>query len=148
MIRDISVISSDKKFLKRLLTLRSIDDAQKAFGEKGIALTINDICTIGRIVNDIEQNEEKLSNDQISLISGQARQPWDHRVYDEKVYKLFYGLKNNGETDSFFSGKEYYKGDTISSGIFCIAGLLYGIRRQYGNKESLWDIDNDFITYK
>lgn len=54
---------ADKEFVARLETITTAEEAQKAFAEKGIKLSIEDVQKIGDAMADKEElNEDDLDN--------------------------------------------------------------------------------------
>ena len=140
IIENISVLSIDKDFLKRLLTFRSYDQVQRAFSDKGIDISFERIDKLKNIVQDLEENEDNLASEDLQVIKEAAIDTDIEGYFDQKLYNLFYNWKDKYPPD-FFLSKNYYDGDTISTGIFTIACVLYVLKKEYLKTRDLWGIN-------
>lgn len=68
LINNLSILSSDEFFMRRLLSFRSYDKVQKALSEKGINISLENIEKIKNIVYDLEENEDIMTKEDLKII--------------------------------------------------------------------------------
>lgn len=139
-IKNISVLSNDEEFLKRLLTFRSCDKVQRAFLEKGINISLENINKLKNIVCDLEENESLIMEDDLRVIRNASRDMDINGYFDQDLYNVFYDWKKRYPPD-FFLSKSYYDGEAISTGIFTIACVLFELKKKYLKTRALWEIN-------
>ena len=87
-IKNISVLSGDVEFLKRLLTFRSYDDVQKSFLHKGVNISLEDIDKLKKIVHDLEENEDIMTESDLTTIRDAAKSGDINGYFNQDLYDL------------------------------------------------------------
>lgn len=59
----------DKAFVEKLLSMEAPEDVQKAFAEKGVELTLEEVKLMGQMLASEKGNEE-LDADQLDAVAG------------------------------------------------------------------------------
>ena len=59
----------DKAFVEKLLTLEAPEDVQKAFADKGVELTMDEVKLMGQMLTS-EKNDGELNADQLDAVAG------------------------------------------------------------------------------
>ncbi len=139
LINNLSILSSDEFFMRRLLSFRSYDKVQKALSEKGINISLENIEKIKNIVYDLEENEDIMTKEDLKIIKEAGKNVDINGYFNEELYNFFYNGRHKYPKD-FFLNKEIYNGETISTGIFTIACLVFEAKKKYLKTRALWEI--------
>lgn len=142
-INNLSILSSNEDFLKRLLTFRSYDKVQSALKEKGIDISLGNIDKIKKIVYDLEKNKNIMAEKDLTTIKEAGNNLDVTGYFNKDLYDFFYSGKNKYPAD-FFLNKDYYNGETISSGLFTIACIIFNAKEKYLKTRALWEIPAGF----
>ncbi len=66
----INSVISDKNFLEKIIELRSIEEVKKAFKERGITFSGEDIEIMGKMIKFQIENSQKISESQLEKTVG------------------------------------------------------------------------------
>lgn len=125
--------------MKRLLTFRSTDKVQREIFNKNINITLEDVQKIGMIVCDLEENENNFLEEDLNTIYNADNYIDENSFFNPDLYNLFYNKKSEYPKD-FFLNKEYYDGETISTGLFNIACKIFKLKKKYLRNKGIWDM--------
>lgn len=139
-IKSLFNLYSEDNFLKRLLTFRSVDKVQREIADKNVNISLDDVQKIGKIVCDLEKNEENLLEEDLNTIYNADNYIDENSFFNPDLYNLFYNRKSQYPSN-FFLNKDYYDGEIISTGIFTIACKMFKLKKQYLKNKGIWDIN-------
>ena len=138
-INNLSILSNNEDFLKRLLTFKSYDKVQSALKKKGIDIPLEKIDIIKKIVYDLEENEETMTQEDLAIIKEAGKNLDVNGYFNQNLYDFFYFAKDRYPKD-FFLNKDYYTGEIISSGIFTMACIIFEAKEKYLKTRTLWEL--------
>lgn len=67
----IQELTKDEKFIEKILAMETPEEVQKAFAEKGVEFSLDEVGLMGQAINEtVEQGVTGLNNDDLENVSG------------------------------------------------------------------------------
>lgn len=139
-IKNLSILSRDEYFLSRLLTFKSYDKVQNALKSKGIDFSIDTIKKIKDIVYDLQENEDILTKEDLEIIEHAGDNLGGKGDFNQDLYNFFYGSKEKYPENFFLNKQPLYSAETVSTGIFAVACLIFKVKKKYLKSRDLWQL--------